>query len=251
MTIFYFTATGNSLAVAKQIGGNLISIPQVIDSDTTHYKDDAIGIVFPVFFHREPRMVRRFLNQVKLEADYIFAVATYGGTHGITMARLQERAKRNGFQFDYTNYLMTVDNYLPLFEMGTQIEKQPKKKVEEHTAKIVDDIQSRKRSIVAEGFVNYLIAPFVPPFLPKENTAKTFLVNSQCNKCGICPKVCPAKNISLHDNVQFADHCEVCLACAHLCPQNAIHLKKQKSDKRWKNPEVSLGEIVAANNRVE
>jgi hypothetical protein len=34
--IFCFTSTGNSLAVAKQIGGNLISIPQVI-GDTACY----------------------------------------------------------------------------------------------------------------------------------------------------------------------------------------------------------------------
>jgi flavodoxin len=51
MTIFYFTATGNSLSVAKSIAdetdGNLISIPQVIDSENFHYKDDAIGLVFP------------------------------------------------------------------------------------------------------------------------------------------------------------------------------------------------------------
>ena len=49
MLIFYFTATGNSLAVAKRIGGNLISIPQVIDSQNLKYKDDAIGIVFPIY----------------------------------------------------------------------------------------------------------------------------------------------------------------------------------------------------------
>jgi len=32
MTVFYFTSTGNSLTVAKAIGGELISIPQVINS---------------------------------------------------------------------------------------------------------------------------------------------------------------------------------------------------------------------------
>jgi len=32
MTIFYFTGTGNSLAIAKSIGGSLISIPQVLAS---------------------------------------------------------------------------------------------------------------------------------------------------------------------------------------------------------------------------
>ncbi|SPW87228.1 Uncharacterised protein [Enterococcus faecium] len=30
MTILYFTATGNSLYVAKRLGGKLISIPQMI-----------------------------------------------------------------------------------------------------------------------------------------------------------------------------------------------------------------------------
>jgi len=49
MTIFYFTATGNSLALAKRIGGTLVSIPQVVDSENLYYKDDAIGVVFPVY----------------------------------------------------------------------------------------------------------------------------------------------------------------------------------------------------------
>lgn len=40
MTVFYFTSIGNCLAVAKQFGGNLASIPQVIDSPDTHCKDD-------------------------------------------------------------------------------------------------------------------------------------------------------------------------------------------------------------------
>ena len=48
MTIFYYTATGNSLAVVKHIGGTPISIPQIVDADDLHYKDDAIGIVFPL-----------------------------------------------------------------------------------------------------------------------------------------------------------------------------------------------------------
>ncbi|MDR1530625.1 MAG: 4Fe-4S ferredoxin, partial [Clostridiales bacterium] len=78
MTIFYFTSTGNSLSVAKRIGGNLISIPQIIDDAETHYKDDVIGVLFPIYSLAAPRMVRRFLEKVKLEADYTFAVGTYG-----------------------------------------------------------------------------------------------------------------------------------------------------------------------------
>ena len=47
MKIFYFTATGNSLAVAKKLGGELISIPQVKGKHT--FRDDVIGVVFPTY----------------------------------------------------------------------------------------------------------------------------------------------------------------------------------------------------------
>ena len=43
MKILYFTATGNSLAVAKKLGGELISIAQVKDKQT--FRDDVIGVV--------------------------------------------------------------------------------------------------------------------------------------------------------------------------------------------------------------
>jgi len=33
--------------------------------------------------------------------------------------------------------------------------------------------------------------------------------------------------------------------------QNAIHLKNERSAKRWINPEVSLNEIIEANNRTQ
>ena len=75
MKIIYFTGTGNSLAVAKKIGGELIAIPQAKEQT---YKDDVIGVVFPTYGCMLPGIVKRFLEGVKLEADYIFAIATYG-----------------------------------------------------------------------------------------------------------------------------------------------------------------------------
>jgi len=96
MTIFYFTATGNSLAVAKQIGGKLISIPQVIDSTDLNFKDDAIGIVFPIFWWNPPFMVRHFLDKFKFEADYLFAIGTYGSISGGAMSNLQKQVKEKG-----------------------------------------------------------------------------------------------------------------------------------------------------------
>ena len=49
MTICYFTASGNSLYVARQIGGRLLSIPKLMKEESIDIEDDAIGIVSPVY----------------------------------------------------------------------------------------------------------------------------------------------------------------------------------------------------------
>jgi len=249
MTIFYFTATGNSLAVAKHIGGTLISIPQVIDLDNLHYKDDVIGVVFPIYWWSLPVMVRRFLGKANFEADYLFAIGTCGSIAGGAMRSLQNQAKRNGCNFDYTNHVLMVDNYLSVFDMNKQEERLPKKNVAENIAKIVTDINNRKsKNTGANPVTIAMTAIFERIFKPGKN-ARKYIVNDKCNRCGVCVQVCPAKNIAVTDKVKFNDHCEGCLGCLHLCPQNALHLKNEKNDKRWRNPEVSRKEIIEANNR--
>jgi Pyruvate/2-oxoacid:ferredoxin oxidoreductase delta subunit len=249
MTIFYFTATGNSLAVAKRLGGKLISIPQVVDSPEIHYKDDCLGVVFPVYGLTLPRMVRLFLDKVTLEADYIFAIGTYGNMAGPCMYNLQKQAIKSGYRFDYVNQIPMVDNFLPVFEMGSEVAKLPIKKVEKTIGEIIGDIQNRKHIQATSSLGMRALASVLASLGSTDKNAQKYLVNDQCTKCGTCAKVCPIKNISVSDKVYFSAHCEGCLACVHLCPQNAIHLKNEKSGKRWRNLEISLAEIINANNR--
>jgi len=250
MTIFYFTGTGNSLAVAKRIGGDLISIPQVIDSNNLHYKDDVIGIIFPIYALTAPEMVRRLLDKITFEADYTFAIGTYGNNAGSTMFNLQRQAQKKGYQFDYVDSILMVDNYLPIFEIGAEIAKLPEKKTEERMVEIAKNIHDRKqKQNPKSSMLVRALSAVVSKVLTYDKFAKRYIVNDKCNSCGTCAKVCLAKNIEVKDIVHFSDHCAGCQACLHLCPKNAIHLKSEKSDKRWRNPEVSLKEIIAANNR--
>jgi len=255
MTIFYFTGTGNSLAVAKRIGGslkqsfNLISIPQVIGSDNLNYKDDVIGVVFPVYALAAPQMVRQFLEKVKFEAEYTFAIGTYGGIPGTVMMNVQKLARKNGYRFDYAESILMVDNFLPTFNIEKEIAKLPEKKIEEKTAQIIEDINNRKHN-QAKGSIPYRIfTAMISGIIKYDKYAQNYYVNDKCNKCGICPQFCPAKNITVSDKVNFSNHCVACFACLNHCPQNAIHHKKEKSNARWRNPEVSVNEIIAANNR--
>ena len=252
MTIFYFTSTGNCLAVAKKIGGNLVSIPQVIASPSLHFKDDVIGLVFPIYGFGHPKMVRKFLEKATWESEYSFAIGTYGNLPGAAMMDLQNFAKKRGQRFDYAQSLLMVDNYLPGFDMNDEVAGLPKKHVDENLARIMGDIQSRRQLDAVARPVWRAATAMVRTggnHLLNGKQAQRYRVGQECNTCGICARVCPAGNIAVTDKVVFGNQCEACLGCVHLCPQHAIHLKKERSAARWRNPEVSLHEIITANNR--
>ena len=78
MKILYFTATGNSPYVAKKLGGQLLSIPQLVKAKVDEIEDDAVGVVCPVYCGELPRMVREFLLKAKVRTNYFFFVLTYG-----------------------------------------------------------------------------------------------------------------------------------------------------------------------------
>jgi ferredoxin len=252
MTIFYFTSTGNCLAVAEKIGGTLVSIPQVIDSPDLHFKDNVIGLIFPVYALEMPKMVRKFLEKATWEANYSFTIGTYGNLPGAAMLAVQNFAKKHGKHFDYAESLLMVDNYLPGFDMNDQIARLPEKHVEENLSRIIADIQNRRTLDAAAGPVWKAITAVIRSgenLFMNSKQGRRYRINQNCNKCGICSKICPAKNITVSDKRIFKDQCEGCLGCVHLCPKNAIHMKNEKSMARWRNPDVSLNEIITANNR--
>ena len=254
MKIFFFTATGNCLAAAKKIGGEAISVPQAIHESEPVYRDDAIGFVFPVFDGTYPRIMKELLESKKFEAEYFFVVATYGFFPGNTLYSFQRLAAGYGINLDYSAELLMVDNYLPLFDVEKEIDKLPSKKVEENLNCISADIASHKRELTRNTVIKSIGAFFERPMLKKTNSglaARDFSVNDDCIKCGTCAKVCPAGNISIDGKVIYGEKCYNCLACVHACPKTAIHIKGEKSSKRWRNPNVKLKELMDANKQQE
>ncbi len=73
MKIFYFTSTGNSLALAKQFDAELYSIPQLLKNDGhLNFEDDAIGFIFPTYAFSVPKLVIDFLDKVTSN-NYLFS----------------------------------------------------------------------------------------------------------------------------------------------------------------------------------
>jgi ferredoxin len=233
--------------VAKRIGGNLVSIPQIIDSLKPEYADDVIGVVFPIYGFGTPKMVARFLRETKLSAEYTFAIGTYGNKPGACMRNVQRLAG-----FDYAESLLMVDNYLPGFDIDKQISKLPEKNPEENLRRIITDIETRTRKETTSN-LGWRAATAViktgEKFFMNDTQAQGYIVNDNCIKCGICAKICPSGNIRVSDKVEFGNQCEWCLGCVHLCPKNAIHMKNERSAARWLHPDISLNDIIEANNK--
>lgn len=251
MTVCYFTASGNCLYVAKRIGGTMLSIPQLMKQDNIEITDDAVGIVAPVYAVEMPMMVKEFLLRANIKTNYFFFIYTYGSGYAEAFAHVELVCREKGLKLSYINAIQMVDNYLPGFEMQNQIDTLPKKNVEGQIEKLLSDIADRGETPVKVGAANKAQMAMYQKMLAKrilrKDTAQDYIVNDNCTRCGICTKVCPADNITVTDKVHFANKCEVCYACLHNCPQNAIHMKNEKSAVRFRNEHISLKDIIEAN----
>ena len=126
--IFYFTATGNSLYAARQIGGGdeLVSIAQELRKTDRHYQDDAIGIVVPLFEFDLPDVVDRFIATSTFDTDYFFIVSTFGMHSGGIAERVSKRLEAAGRRVDYYNTVIMVDNAIQVFDMEEQMPHRPR-----------------------------------------------------------------------------------------------------------------------------
>ena len=99
--IYYFTGTGNSLAVARDLArkleGRLVSISAVFDREWITPGAGPLGIVFPVYHGGLPLILHKFIEKLAgLEQIYIFAVCTYGDSPGLAIEYLADLIRLRG-----------------------------------------------------------------------------------------------------------------------------------------------------------
>lgn len=253
--IFYFTGTGNSLYIAKQIEENPLSIPKIIHRKNQEFSADIIGIVAPVYGHEIPSMVKDFMKNAVFHTDYFYMILTYGNRHGGAAELAKKFCEECGISVNYINVIMMADNWLPGFDMNEQ--KKIDKKVGENMAAILADLAAHKNMIsqvtdTDRAAHQQFLARMEQ--MPSDAWQHLLRVTDACVGCGICQKVCPSA--SVHITGGKAEHipgnCQTCLACAHACPQKAIQLTipEVNPDARYRNEHITLQEIIEANCQI-
>lgn len=253
--LFYYTATGNSLYVARQLDPDPISIPQIINNEELSFEDETIGIVCPVFAGEMPRMVQEFLAKAHFKTDYFFWVSTYGKDDTVHAEFAEKKCSENGIKLAFATSVLMVDNYLPSFDMTDEMAAD--KKEDEQIARVKADIAARKTGIPkASDFGRNLYNMVQGRYKehPEMNNGEMISLNSDaCVGCGICTKVCPRGVYTVENGKakRLRETCDFCLACAHACPQKAITLKMgEKNDQaRFRHKNITLEEIIQSNQQ--
>lgn len=252
--IYYFSATGNSLKVAKDLGSKLgntklikICKDNLLQVQQNSYKK--VGIVFPVYYYGLPVMVKEFVKNLKLDAEaYVYTVATCGGSVGVSIKQLKDILSKRGITLSSAFSIVMPDNYQVMYSPPAKEKQQKLFKIEQESIKNIADKINKAQVYPFEehnSFAAKLLGGVLSgTFKPKEKD-KNFWTDEGCNGCGICTKVCPSNNISLVEKKpQWLSQCEHCLACMHWCPKQSLQYKKGTIKReRYHHPEIKVSEL--------
>ena len=255
--IYYFSGTGNSLKVARDLaaelgGAEIVPIPKAIKEAPIEPQASCVGIVFPVYVWGQPLIVNSFIDKLSLSKNtYVFAIATYGGMPGATLKQTAKQLESKGSRLHAGFGITMPGNYTPMY--GAIPEERQNSMFQKEIARIKEIAEIIKNGIehkpetsnfLANCIFSGIIYKLGAPRLPKSD--KSFWVDEKCNSCSICEKVCPVKNIKIIDGKPtWQGRCEQCMACLQWCPKEAIQFGKKTADrKRYRCPETKVSDFI-------
>lgn len=204
MTVYCFSGSGHSLAVAKALAGMLDCDVRLIGA-AGEAAEDPVAVVFPVYCQNIPQPVKRFLK--KLEAKQVALIATYGKiSYGNVLyeARKHLRGK------------VIAGAYIP---MGHTFLDGDYKFDTTQLLPIAHRIKTPRQVTIPKTRKNPL-ANIVPGL--RSRVGVKILKGDNCDNCGLCEKNCPVGAIR---NGRLHSQCIRCLRCVTNCPQNALQYK--------------------------
>ena len=256
--IYYFSGTGNSLFIAKELkkrlpNCSLVPVVHVLRNGAVKTVADVIGIVFPIYATTYPDEIKQFMERLDCKKDaYVFAISSRKCRPRVFTA-LGEMLAQKGGTLSAARSISMPQNYIPVFSVETQEEiKRQDEELFQTLDVFTQTILARQVSIEqakklpAPVAALYLLVRF-SSFLNKKtryfNLENRFYADDKCIGCGLCEKICLAERIRLDGEKPVWDAdipCRLCLACVHFCPAEAVQIKGTKTEKTGRYHHVGI-----------
>ena len=273
--IYYFSGTGNTLHVAKELAAHLpeaelVPIVHCIKESNYTVQGDVVGFVFPLHGMTLPVPVRMFLQKATFTSNpYIFGLTTRGGTKVFAFEKMMGLLKRKNQILD-ASCILTMwgnDPKLKDYEDPSQADiAAMEKDVQAQIESFANTINQRNTSLVDDS--DYITFDFPKPitYLMEQlilfgmwtntwhNVRDYFEADEKCVGCGVCEYVCLSGKIRMNgDKPVWQDDkkCYFCYTCLNYCPTQAIQIKDKPYMKsftpdkgRYPHPFATKDEIV-------
>ncbi len=250
--IFYFSGTGNSQWVARQlsdlIGEPLQAINQSsIDStDYTQRSGERLIFVQPVHSWGPALLALRFIRRARIAGSEAWAVMVCGDNCGNSDRLMQKALAKRGITLRGTFSVQMPNNYILMKGFGCDSADLAQAKLSaapDRLRQIADAIinGNARTDLYVRGTHPWPKTALVYPLFRRFAVRRVlFTAGDACTSCGLCTRVCPTQNITLVDGrPQWGKDCVQCVACIHRCPQRAIEYGDISQDQgRYTHPDI-------------
>jgi ferredoxin len=240
--IYYFTGSGNSLAVTRDIAGGIhaevISIPSVFSQTTIKAETDTMGIVFPVYHQGLPVIVRKFAEKLEdLSGTYIFAVCTSGSGPALSLKYLQKQLKAQGgdlaggfsvlmpYNYISPNSLKNFYSSFALRPTPPEIQQKMFIQWREQAKQICDYVLQRKIGRIDTNA--YLVESLVD-VLNLRNIMQKPVWLKAAGVSGRIKEPFPDCIRWMDQGFRVLESCTNCGTCSRICPVRSIDMKDGK-----------------------
>ena len=241
--IFYFSGTGNSLWIAKEIAkkfnDKIISVADELNISQNNFNynvelEENVFFVFPVHSWGPALLMLKFISKLKL-ANYsnqkVYAVCSCGDMCGNTNNIVKKALKRQSIKLTNCYSIQMPNNYILMSGFNIdpkEIEEQKLSNAPKTLNLIIENIINNSiQNIYTKGSMAFLKSYIIYPMFCKSLGKNSFHATELCTSCGLCAIVCPVKNIYLeNERPKWEKRCVQCVACIHRCPEKAIEFGK-------------------------
>ena len=250
--ILYFSGTGNSMAISRQLaerlGEQVMPLNLAVKRDLS--QERGIGLVFPCYWFNAPRAVTELLPRLQLPKDaYVFIVIPCGAQAGNAIWTVRRMLAAKGVEVSYSHKIRVPDNSAVGFGRNPNDQVWKFDRYAGRLERIAAGV--RRCHYAWWGLAGALCA--IPAVQRRTLPMLTPAVNAdRCIACGICAKVCSQGNITIRDGKACCgDDCTQCLACVHFCPQQAVEINSKPTPKahQYHHPRVTVNDILGNNNK--